>query len=213
MIKNNILLISLFSALLVACSGERSGETVEAPVDQAPEMETSAPIKEGEAAETMREDLQFSTLIEPGAAGEVEIGQTLEEIQDIFGVDAVEVITLMQEGTEFDAWNILSEDGETIIQAWPDCGEGTCKVDRLLIFGEDYETSAGISVGQTFGDIKAAHGELDIFVGLEGIMVYTKELQKLAYVLETDMGAFEPDMELQPDQVLNETKIIQIYTF
>lgn len=193
----------LVTFLLVGCG---PGETSTAPTDT-DAVNTAEPIVDDQ--QTM---MEFGSLIEPGNVGEISVKMEVSELKDVFGESNVVDATRSDEGEEYDIFNILDENGKLAFEVTPFC-DTKCLVDRILVYTEDYTTVQGIGVGSTFADIEAAHTGLDIFAGNYGIMVYTKELQKVAYVLEVDGLSYEPNQEFAPSEILDDSKVVAVYTF
>ncbi len=198
-------------AIMAACGDAEQDKSAAAPEIH------ETPVSD-EADNKMDEDMaaksamEFTDLIEQGSIGEVSVGDSRADLEASFGADRVQSSSIMVEGDEYEIWQVLDLDGNVAFELDIDC-DGGCKVDRITVLDPQYKTVGGLGVGSTFEEIQKKHSGLDIFAGETGIMVYTKEMKQVAYILDSSGQVFEPEQEFGEDEILGETKVVSVYTF
>ena len=209
--KLHFLFLSAATLVMTACG---DGEQSAAPEETAPatEVETdAAPVEEDDSAPADMA-MEFTSNIGTGSIGEITVGDDWGDLLNSFGADFVSETEKMSEGEAYNIWQILGEDGQVRFELDVECADG-CMVDRITTYDPIYKTKQGIGVESTFNEIKEAHGELSIFMGVPGVMVYPKDMENVAYILETSGLDVDPDHVFEADEILGDTKVVSVYTY
>lgn len=204
---------------IASCSAP---ETVDVPTldtTSSPTVDTlAAAVEENDVPVVEVDTVATAFMISPASVGPVSVGATYDMLVNAFGADNVLSETRMVEGEEYEIWAIRSADGDLLFEMDLITGEGgggeggETEVNRITVYDASYKTAQGIGVGNTFAEINAAHGEIEVISGEPGVMIYAADNENVAYILDAvDHDYTEP--EITADEVPADSKVVAVYTF
>ncbi|PCJ86411.1 MAG: hypothetical protein COA57_06220 [Flavobacteriales bacterium] len=118
---------------------------------------------------------------------------------------------LDDEGGSYKIYGIYNGKSEKpSIQIVPDCN-GECVIGQILILDPLFKTKKGLRVGSTFADIMKAHDEIRISHQGRAIMIYTKKLDKVAFMLSNFSIEWRPNGEYFVKDIPDDVSIAGIY--
>ena len=202
----NIFYAILLGAGMAACLSQKDGEdddaTAAASTEEVSASDTSQPA--APAAEQLR--------IAPGKVGFVTIGEAIEAMrQNIPEGFSIADTTLLQEGTQATAYLIKPVQHSKGILVEQQCNT-TCSVWRLDVQSDAYQTTKGIRVGSTYGEVQQAHPISTVTLADGGLVAVAQD-GNMSFVLHASQVPANQRARLTPQTVPADTQVKAILVY
>ncbi|RNI29636.1 hypothetical protein EFA69_08745 [Rufibacter immobilis] len=124
----------------------------------------------------------FNLTLRPGQVGAVRVGMPIDEARKQYGNTKFRETTLLQEGTETKAFEVLGERRRTDMVVEQECTGTNCRVFRIKVINPAFKTPGGVGIGSTLADVKKSFPITSISAG-EGKLYAISQEAKMSFAL------------------------------
>lgn len=214
-VSNFALAVTVISLALAGCSSGPGDDEIDSileplPVDTVRDTATTVQVPDYEIEETDVSD----NIIREGQFGLISTSLPCEEILNFYPETSIVDTFRMEEGMEVEMTRLFHpEEKHAQFDLEFDYNE-YCKIDRITCYDEKYRTIQNCGVGSTFSEVKEQHTVKAIFAGEPGVMIYTEELENVAFIFSFDcVDDVYPDANYTAEDIKGNPKVECVYTY
>jgi len=145
-------------------------------------------------------------LIMNGSVGYIKLGMPVSTLHSYYDNDEIKYVYKKNESKNDQYYILINNYNMRSLKVTTNCNNG-CKVGEVTIYDPNYKTLQGIGVGSTIKDLKKQYRNLKIFTSELGVIVYTKEMDKVAFILENFSLNWRPDGKYFVEDIPEDIKI------
>jgi hypothetical protein len=180
------LLIVLFAFSLISCGGNK-------------ETNDSDSTNKDSVEVTMHKEMY----VEDGALGDIKIGMPIQELEEMFMQDQINVITESMEGMEYKVYELYFHEKSklsAIVEPFEE--EGEAVIYRINVYDEMCKTAEGIGAGSSVADIKETY-VVDSWYGAENgdLFASVTDYMTIIFAIEQD------EISIAPDDIVDESDV------
>jgi hypothetical protein len=192
------LLIVLFAFSLISCGGNK--ETNDSDSTNTDSVEVNS---------------HKEMYVEEGSLGDIKIGMPIQELEEMFMQDQINIITESMEGMEYKIYELYFHEKSKLsatVEPFEENGEAV--IYRINVYDEMCKTVEGIGAGSSVADLKEAY-VVDTWYGAENGSLFASvtDYMTIIFAIEQDELIIVPEEIVDEADVKDEWKIKYIYIF